>query len=196
MDKKKKIVTKRYAEAFFSTIIGGGKLEESFKDFQALFACYVGVDDLSKILNHPTIHPNRKIEMVRRLFGNQADQLVVDFICLLIRRERIHLFTDIALEIERLYRRKNGIRGIIIKSAVPLTEQERNRLRQVLTKKFGRIEIREQVDHDVLGGLVIQFGDQVIDESVKSRLKQLRELMIRVDNEWLMTLINQPSLAL
>jgi len=70
------------------------------------------------------------------------------------------------------------------------------RLRGILTRKFGRIEIREKVDRDVIGGLVVQFGDQVIDDSLKARLKLLREMMIRVDNEWLMSLINQPSLAL
>ncbi len=195
MDKKRKVITKRYAEAFFLTI-EGERFEESFKDFQAFFACYAGVDDLSKILNHPTIHPNRKIEMIRRLFGDQADRHVVDFICLLVRKERIHMFTDIGLEIERLYRRRHGIRGIIIKTAVALTEVERMRLRGILTRKFGRVEIREKVDRDVIGGLVVQFGDQVIDDSLKARLKLLREMMIRVDNEWLMSLINQPSLAL
>jgi len=195
MDKKRKVITKRYAEAFFLTI-EGERFEESFKDFQAFFACYAGVDDLSKILNHPTIHPNRKIEMIRRLFGDQADRRVVDFICLLVRKERIHMFTDIGLEIERLYRRRHGIRGIIIKTAVALTEVERMRLRGILTRKFGRVEIREKVDRDVIGGLVVQFGDQVIDDSLKARLKLLREMMIRVDNEWLTSLINQPSLAL
>ena len=195
MDKKRKVITKRYAEAFFLTI-EGERFEESFKDFQAFFACYAGVDDLSKILNHPTIHPNRKIEMIRRLFGEQADRRVVDFICLLVRKERIHMFSDIGLEIERLYRRRHGIRGIIIKTAVPLTETERIRLRGILTRKFGRVEVREKVDQDVIGGLVVQFGDQVIDDSLKARLKLLREMMVRVDNEWLMSLINQPSLAL
>jgi len=195
MNKQKKIVTKRYAEAFFSAI-EGDRFEESFQDFQAFFACYMGVDDLKDILNHPTIHPNRKIEMIRKLLGKAASQTVVDFICLLIRRERIHMFSDIALEIERLYRRRHGIRGIIVKSSVPLNDSERIKLRDVLGRKFGRVEVREKVDPELVGGLVIQFGDQVIDDSIKAKLRLLRELMIRVDNEWLLALINQPSLAL
>jgi len=83
-----------------------------------------------------------------------------------------------------------------VRSALPLERDERSRLRDVLTRKFGRVEVREIVDKSVIGGLVIHFGDQVIDESLRSRIKQLRELMIRVDAEWLMTLINQPSIAL
>lgn len=195
MNKQIKIITKRYAEAFFSAI-DGSLFDEAFQDFQAFFACYMGVDDLKNILNHPTIHPNRKIEMIRKLLGKQSSQLVVDFICLLIRRERIGLFGDIALEIERLYRRRNGIRGIVVKSSVPLNDSERVKLRAVLGQKFGRVEIREKVDPEIIGGLVIQFGDQVIDDSIKAKLKLLKELMIRVDSEWLLALISQPSLAL
>jgi F-type H+-transporting ATPase subunit delta len=195
IDCKKKITCKRYAEAFFHAI-EEDDFEESFKDFEAFSAIYFGYEGLREILNHPTIHINRKIEMLQRIFGPQARRLVVDFLCLLVRRERINFFEPISNEVERMYRRKNGIRGIVVRSAVPLELSERSQLREVLTRKFGRIEVREIVDKTVVGGLVIHFGDQVIDESLRSRIKQLRELMVRVDAEWLMTLINQPSIAL
>lgn len=194
-DTRTRITCKRYAEAFFNSI-EEDNLEECFKDFEAFSAIYFGYEGLREILNHPTIHVNRKIDMLRRIFGNKARRLVVDFLCLLLKRERINLFEAISNEVERFYRRKNGIRGIVVRSAIPLEKDERNRLREVLTQKFGRIEVREIVDKAVVGGLVIYLGDQVIDESLRSRIKQLRELMIRVDAEWLITLINQPSIAL
>lgn len=192
---KKKIITLRYAEAFFSSI-EDDNFEECFKDFEAFAAFYVGYEGLREVLNHPTIHPQRKIEMIQRIFGANAMKRVVDFICLLLRRKRINLLDAITMEVERLYRRKNNIRGIIVKSSIPLTQPERTKLRELLARKFGRVEIREVVDPDVVGGLIIQFGDQVIDDSLKARMKLLREMMIRVDSEWLLTLISQPSLAL
>lgn len=195
MMEHKKIIFKRYAEAFFLSI-ENDDFEECFKDFEAFSAIYFGFDGLREILNHPTIHVNRKIEMIQRIFGPQSRRRVVDFICLLLRRERINLFEGIALEVERFYRRKNGIRGVVIKSPVPLTNDERTQLRELLTRKLGRVEIREKVDANILGGLVVHFGDQVIDDSVRARIKMLHEMMIRVDNEWLATLINQPSIAL
>lgn len=195
MIERKKIIYKRYAEAFYLSI-AEDDFEECFKDFEAFCAIYFGVEGLREILNHPTIHVDRKIDMLQRIFGPQARRKVVDFICLLLRRERINHFEGIAAEVERFYRRRNGIRGIVVKSSVALTREERKRLREVLTRKFGRIEIREIVDSNILGGLIVHFGDEVIDESIRSRMKMLRELMIRVDNEWLAALINQPSLAL
>lgn len=195
MNKRKQIIIKRYAEAFFLSI-EEDDFEECFKDFEAFNAIYFGFDGFRDILNHPTIHTNRKLEMLQRVFGEQAKPKVLHFICMLLRRERMDCFEGIALEVERFYRRKNGIRGVIVKSPVPLTTTERDQLRELLTRKLGRIEIREKIDPYLIGGLVIHFGDQVIDESVRAKLKLLRELMIRVDNEWMATLINQPSIAI
>ncbi len=195
MIERRKIVAQRYAEAFFKAI-QADEFEECFKDFEAFSALYLGYEGLAEILVHPTIHVERKIEMLQRIFGARARRLVVDFISLLIKKKRMNLFERISQEVECMYRRLHGIRGIIIKSAVPLLNNERARLRSVLAQKYGRIEIREVVDPAILGGLVVQFTDQVVDESIRNRLKQLRDLMVRVDNEWLVNLIIQPSLAL
>jgi F-type H+-transporting ATPase subunit delta len=185
MIEKKKIIARRYAEAFFKTI-ENNNLEESFKDFEAFNALYEGYDGLAKVLLYPTIHLEKKIAMIKKIFGPSASQHVTNFICILIRRKRLNLFELIV----------HGIRGIVIKSAVPLLREEKIRLRAILALKFGRIEIREVVDPSVLGGLIIQFTDQVVDESIRHRLNQLKDLIVRVDNEWLLTLINQPSIAL
>lgn len=196
MIEQKKIIAKRYAEAFFKAIQATENFEEYFKDFEAFTALYFDYKDLAEILNHPTIHVEHKIDMLHRIFGSCTSHLVVDFISLLVKKKRIALFELIAQEIKRMYRRLHGIRGIIIKSAVPLHDDERIRLKAVLAQKFGRIEIRELVDPSILAGLIIQFTDQVVDLSIRNRIKQLHELMMRVDQEWLASLISQPTLAL
>jgi F-type H+-transporting ATPase subunit delta len=195
MIEKKKIIAKRYANAFFD-LLEKEDLETGFKDFEAFTALFFGYEGLSEILLHPTIHMNRKIKLIQNIFGASAQHLVVDFICMLIKKKRLGLFEQISQEVERLYRRQHGIRGIIIKTAVPLLESERKRLRKILSHKFGRIEIREIVDPAILGGIIVQFTDQVVDESIRNRLKLLQELMDRVDNDWLQTLITQPTIAL
>ena len=192
---KFKIISKRYAEAFFKAI-QEDDFEEGFRDFEAFMALWYGYDGLADILKHPTIHYHRKVKLIKNIFGERAQKNVTDFICLLVKRKRINLMEKIALEVERLYRRTKGIRGIMVKSAVPLIPEERKRLQKLLSEKFGLIEIREIVDPKILGGLIVYFSDQVIDNSVQARLRKLNDLMIRVDNEWLATLISQPTLAL
>ena len=63
-----------------------------------------------------------------------------------------------------------------MRTAVPLTDDQRTRLADALGKATGKsIEVKAIVDPSVLGGVVAQIGDTVIDGSVRSRLEQLRE---------------------
>ncbi len=191
----KKLIAKRYADAFLIAI-HEDDFESCFRDFEAFVALYFGYDGLSEILNHPTIHLNRKIDLLCKIFGKTAEKRVLDFICLLVKRKRINLLERIAEEIEREYRQEKNITGFLVKSAVPLLKEERTRLYKVLEKKFGKIQVREVVDREVLGGIVVYFSEQVIDDSIRARLQQLKDLMARIDSEWLATILNQPSLAI
>ena len=63
-----------------------------------------------------------------------------------------------------------------VRSAVALTEDQQARLAEALGKATGkRVEVKVVIDPSVLGGLVAQVGDTVIDGSVRARLDQLRE---------------------
>ena len=62
------------------------------------------------------------------------------------------------------------------RSAVALTDEQVSRLEAALSSKLGRtVTVRNIVDESVMGGVVTQIGDEVIDGSVRSRLNQLRE---------------------
>jgi F-type H+-transporting ATPase subunit delta len=63
-----------------------------------------------------------------------------------------------------------------VRSAVPLTDDQRRRLTDALKKSTGKdVEIKVVIDPAVLGGIVTQIGDTVIDGSVRHRLNQVRE---------------------
>ncbi|MGI6445097.1 MAG: ATP synthase subunit delta [bacterium ADurb.Bin157] len=190
------LTAKRYAEAFFSLIErNSDKFEDNMNDFNLFSDLFLQKTELYNLLTHPLIHPDRKTELVGRVFS-KADKHIISFICVIIKRRKIHLFEAITVEIKRLYRQKKGIRGLIVKTAVPLNNSEFNKLEKVLEKKFGRLSIRQVVDRTVVGGLVIHFGNQVVDDSIHTRIKRLREMLNRIDETWLYALSEQPSLGL
>lgn len=190
------LTAKRYAEAFFSLIErNSDKFEDNMNDFNLFSDLFLQKTELYNLLTHPLIHPDRKTELVGRVFS-KADKHIISFICVIIKRRKIHLFEAIIVEIKRLYRQKKGIRGLIVKTAVPLNNSEFNKLEKVLEKKFGRLSIRQVVDRTVVGGLVIHFGNQVVDDSIHTRIKRLREMLNRIDEIWLYALSEQPSLGL
>ena len=83
---------------------------------------------------------------------------------------------EIAAEMLRVSAASAGAVVAEARSAVPLSEDQVNRLAQALTAKLGRdVAVRNIVDANVIGGVVTQIGDEVIDGSVRTRLNQLRE---------------------
>lgn len=193
MDKSR--LHKRYAEAFFS-VIEEKDLEACYADFQAFVEIYEKHEELRNILENPAIEIERKLDFVKKVFADKLQEDVFNFIFLLINQKRIYLLSQTADIVDKFYREKHGIRGIKVKTVIPLTKEERNRLETILTKKFGKIEIKEVIDPDLLGGLIIQLDDQVVDESIRVKLHLLRETMDRVDKNWMQLIIEQPSLAI
>ncbi len=192
---KRTVIARRYASAFLKSI-HKDSFEECFKDFEVFVALYFGYEEFANILSRPGVKLEKKVSFLKKIFGGRAEKKVIDFISLLIKKNRISLLERIAEEVERAYRKEKGITGLLIKSAVELLPEERKKLVKVLEKKFGKIQIREVIDPTILGGLVICFSDQVVDASISAKLKHLKELMIHIDNEWLAALMNQPTLAI
>ena len=190
------IVVKRYAEAFFSKAEKDeDRLDDCLADLSVFCKIFEQKTELYDIMTHPLIRPDRKINLIKKLM-EKADPYVTNLLCLLASHERMEFLFDVATEIKRFYRHKNGIRGLVVKTAVPLTESEKSRIQVVLEKKFGEVAIREEVDKNIGGGIIIHFGNQVVDNSVRSRLKRMKEIMTRIDEAWLKEIAEQPTLAL
>lgn len=66
-----------------------------------------------------------------------------------------------------------------IKSAVPLTEADKETFRAKLTEKFGDgLDIRFELDEALIGGVMVRIGDQVIDASIAGKLAALKEELL------------------
>ncbi len=190
------IIAKRYAEALFSKAEADeDRLDDCLSDLDVFCKIFEQKTELYDILTHPLIRPERKVDLIKKLMVN-ADIYVTNLLCLLANNGRMDILGDVATELKRFYRHKNGIRGLIVKSAVPLNEEERKQINTVLEKKFGDVAVREVVDKSIGGGLIIHFGNEVIDNSVRTRIKRMKEIMRRIDEAWLKEIAEQPSMAL
>ena len=75
--------------------------------------------------------------------------------------------------------RKNTLRGII-KTAVPLLDEELEKLKNIFEAKYNKKIIFEtKVQKDLLGGVYIRIGNDVIDDTIKSKIDEMKELMLK-----------------
>jgi len=137
------------------------------------FGRIVGADpDLSRVLSDRAASSKGKAELLDRLLGNKVSPVTA----LLLRNVLTGSHVGTAeVAIERLSETASARRGrsvAHVTSAVELTAAQEQRLTQLLGRLYGRtIGLQVTVDPDVLGGLVIRVGDEVIDGSIAHRLE-------------------------
>jgi F-type H+-transporting ATPase subunit delta len=106
---------------------------------------------------------------------------VKNFLYVLLREGHIGLLGDVVADLSRLATRGLGAQVARVTSAMPLTPDELEAFRQRIHAQFGGdVDLDLRVDPSILGGVVVQVGDKVIDGSVAGKLNALHERLVAV----------------
>jgi F-type H+-transporting ATPase subunit delta len=131
--------------------------------------------DLAAKLTDPALAPEQKRDLVTSISGDLPPQ-VVAFVRALVNDGDLNKLDTIVDDFETLITRRSRYVLAHVRSAVPLTDDERARLEQNLARRFGgALEAEYEVDPTLLGGVVVRVGDEVIDGSLAGKLSVLRE---------------------
>jgi F-type H+-transporting ATPase subunit delta len=131
------------------------------------------------MLTNPSIAAQRRQEAAATLLGDRAGPEGVNLAKLLVGAGRVADVDGIIEEYGRLADEEAGRVRATATTAVPLDGADAGRLVTALSDKLGReVRLDARVDPAILGGLVLQIGDRVIDASVATRLRQLRSRLV------------------
>ncbi len=107
--------------------------------------------------------------------GDQ-EKVLDNFVKILAENNEIRNFEAIAEEFHKLELGNQGIKQVEIQSAHPLNRENEKEILDELNKLVkGKLEVKKKVNEDLIGGVVIQLEDKVIDASIKHQLEQLKE---------------------
>jgi F-type H+-transporting ATPase subunit delta len=173
-------LAKTYAEAFLGAAGAQGQVDLALDELDELIAdVYRANPAFSRLMTSPSLSHNEKDRILVQAFEGRALPLVARFLRVLSRRGRIGLLPSVAREARLLWDRRQNRQPIAIRSAVPLDDAHQAALREKLARMTGATPImRVEVDPALIGGLVVQIGDEVYDASIKSRLEQLRRSIV------------------
>jgi F-type H+-transporting ATPase subunit delta len=109
-----------------------------------------------------------------------ADPVVLNFLQLLIEKHRTPVIFRVRADYERMWEEENKLLPVEITSAVELDEAIVKQLGDRISEQTGRqVELSSRVEPDILGGIVVQVGNAVLDASIRNRLDQLRRQVAR-----------------
>jgi ATP synthase F1 delta subunit len=104
-----------------------------------------------------------------------ADERLINFLDLLIENHRMPVIFRIRREYDRLWEQEKRLLPVVLTSAVELDEQTIEDLGERIGERTGRtVTLTTRVEPDILGGIVVQVGNSILDASIRNRLEQLR----------------------
>ena len=135
--------------------------------------------DIASLANNPNVSNQQICELLTTGIKTSASEPIKQFIHLVAQNHRISVIPEIALQFEQIKNQREGAAEVIITSAFPMDDAALQSLLTTLTNRFGGRNLRPivNIDPELIGGVRVQVGDEVLDSSVKSRLQAMQAAM-------------------
>ena len=180
-----KLVAGTYGDALFELAVEENLTDSLTEEILMVQTVLKENSDLEKILNHPEIPKQKKIQVIEDVFKGRISDALTGFLRIVVTKGRYKDLPDIfAYFIARVKEyKKIGVAEVI--SAVPLNENQKKKIEKRLleTTRYETMEIDYKVDESKIGGLMIRIGDRVVDSTLRSRLDRLTGGLMKISLE-------------
>lgn len=168
---------KTYAEALFSLVTEEKEsdLTEVFDDLNGVSGIFNAEPDFLKLLKVPTIPIEEKLSILKEAFEGKIHTYVLNFLYVLTENGRTDSFAKILEHFTLLYNEHKNLVDVTVVSASALGDETIEKIKAKMTSVTGKtVNLKLKTDPAIIGGVVISYGNTVIDGSVKARLEKLR----------------------
>jgi F-type H+-transporting ATPase subunit delta len=173
-------VARRYARALFGIGVDSGKFEALGQEIGDLATLWSSSAELRQALENPVFRPSEKRAVLEQILPRVAPTPEVQRLALLLlERRRILLLPAIARAYRDFADAHTGRVRAKVTSAEPLSTVALDRVRRSLEERTGKkVIVETAVDAGLIGGVVAQVGDLVLDGSVRTQLADLRQKLL------------------
>jgi len=167
-----------YARGLFAVAEGEGVLPRVEDELYAFARAVEQHPELREALTDAALPAEQRKAVVDELLGERAQPLTAALVGLVIDTGRARELPKIIDELARLAAHEREHELAEIRSAVALTDAQRDRLAAALSQATGRqVDVKVVVDPSVIGGVIARVGDLVFDGSVASRLEGAKQAL-------------------
>ncbi|PIB37304.1 ATP synthase F1 subunit delta [Reichenbachiella sp. 5M10] len=168
-------IASRYAKSLLDLSIEKGAMEDVAKDMQGFVALCKTNRDLVMMVKNPIVSHGKKLAILDQVFEGKVNVLTLAFFKLLTKKKRENHLPEIAKAFVEEYNEHKGIVESTVTTVTALTEEIRKEVKALVNKITGKeVILTEQIDEGLIGGFVLRIGDRQIDDSVSSKLRELK----------------------
>lgn len=164
-----------YAQALMALGKDQGLVDRFGEDAQTVLEALSGSEDLQQFLANPLIEGEAKKSVLQRIAVDNVHPLFLNFLKLLVDKGRIILLESVLKQYQELLRQLKKTVLAEVTAATELSDDQKARIREKVTAMTGaeQVDLEVSLDPDLLGGVIIQVGSQIVDASLRGQLRRL-----------------------
>jgi F-type H+-transporting ATPase subunit delta len=167
----------RYAKSILDLAIERGQLEAVYNDMLFIEAACNSSKELVSVLRSPVIKSDKKGKIMDAITAGKVSDLTASFIRLLLAKEREAWLPEISTAFIGQYKLHQGIQTVKLTTATPISEEVKQAiLEKVKTvRNVRQIDLHTEVKEDLIGGFILEIGDELVDASVAFELRNIKK---------------------
>ena len=167
-----------YAQALYDLSQDEGLSDRIAEELRTLKGVIGGNAEYVRLLAAPNLDKAERCALLEESLGGRVHPYVLNLARIMTEKGLIRHFAECCDAYQALYREGHGILAVTAASAVPLTEEQRDKLCRRLEKMTGkRVELSNQVDPSCLGGVRLDYDGRRLDDTLRHRLDAVRDLL-------------------
>ena len=169
---------KEYGTALFMLSAEEGQIDEVARGLSVIRSAFNENPEYFDFLSSPSISLNYRLKSLSNVFSESIPTYVLSYLQLMCEKGRINCFLDSANEFKKLMDTLNHVSNIKVTSAVGLTVDEKNKLKDKFESTYkNKVNIQFYIDKSLLGGIIAEIDGNIIDGSLRHSLHEIKEVM-------------------
>ncbi len=167
-----------YAQALYDLARDEGLSEKILSEMKVLREVFDQNADFLRLLSTPNLSKEERCKIIDSSFSGRVQPYVLNFLKILTEKGYVKLFGDCCEAYRELYNEDHGILPVKAVTAVPMTDEQAQKLKAKLAGMTGKtIELTNEVDPACLGGMRLDYDGKRVDDTVQHRLDAVRSLL-------------------
>jgi F-type H+-transporting ATPase subunit delta len=170
------LVSKVYAEALFDVALESAQLDLVEEQYQFVCQVFNENPEFLELYRAPNIALDERKTILDQAFSGKVIPELMNFLKLLLDKNRGFYVLQIGKEFQQMIEDHKGILKGVVSVTCALGEDQLKKLEEKLSASTGKnVMLTQKIDPEIIGGLVVQLGDKVIDNSLKKKLEDMKE---------------------
>jgi len=165
-------IARPYADALFQVVKAQAASAAEWLDALSVVAADHGWQQVAR---DPKVSLRQALELIAQVGPKNLPPAAQNFLQMLVENGRLEVLPEIAVQFHALLDAQSGVRKAVVHSAFPIEGNALDELTKVFEKRFGhKLSVQVALQPELIGGIRVVVGDEVLDTSVKARLEQMK----------------------